>query len=203
MSELVYSFVFKILVFLILITTIMNLVPNRQYQKYIRFFAGLIFALYLLMPIVKALSGEDLLQSLESSLELNVDSEELEKYSEDINSAEEEQLIKNYQSAVEEQIDQLADENSLQVDTCNSEVTWDEEEQQPVLESIDVVVETEKSDTNDQESISEIVVEKIQVGDTSETESSTLSDQASQLKTQICQTFELEDDIVSVKEVNL
>ncbi len=50
-----YQWLQNIAFYLILITAIIQIIPNRSYKKYIRFFTGLILIVMLSEPIMKAI----------------------------------------------------------------------------------------------------------------------------------------------------
>lgn len=58
MFENLYEWIQKIAFYLVLITAVMQAVPNKEYKKYIRFFTGLVLILMLLTPILKVFGTE-------------------------------------------------------------------------------------------------------------------------------------------------
>lgn len=50
--EFIYSYVKNICVFMLVITLILNIFPDRQYRKYIKLFAGLLLIISAIAPIV-------------------------------------------------------------------------------------------------------------------------------------------------------
>lgn len=50
--EFIYSYVKNICVFMLVITLILNIFPDRQYKKYIKLFAGLLLIISAITPIV-------------------------------------------------------------------------------------------------------------------------------------------------------
>lgn len=50
--EFIYNYVKNICVFMLVITLILNIFPDRQYQKYIKLFAGLLLIILAMNPIV-------------------------------------------------------------------------------------------------------------------------------------------------------
>lgn len=56
MIEAIYGWMQDIVFFLVIVTAVLEVLPGTSYQKYIRFFTGLILMLLLLSPFLK-LSG--------------------------------------------------------------------------------------------------------------------------------------------------
>lgn len=50
--EFIYHYVKNICVFMLVITLILNIFPDRQYRKYIKLFAGLLLIILAMNPIV-------------------------------------------------------------------------------------------------------------------------------------------------------
>lgn len=58
MFDYLYEWIQNIAFYLVLVTAVLNAVPNKDYRKYIRFFTGLVLILMLVTPILK-LFGTD------------------------------------------------------------------------------------------------------------------------------------------------
>ncbi len=53
MLTFIYEWIENIAFYLVILVAVMRMIPNNHYQKYIRFFAGLILILMLVEPIFK------------------------------------------------------------------------------------------------------------------------------------------------------
>ena len=51
--EFIYSYIKNICIFMLVITIITNIFPERRYIKYIKFFAGILLILIVLSPVFK------------------------------------------------------------------------------------------------------------------------------------------------------
>ena len=51
MKEAIYSWIKCLAIFYILLTMLIHLVPTGKYQRYVRFFMGLLLILILLIPV--------------------------------------------------------------------------------------------------------------------------------------------------------
>lgn len=58
MFEYLYQWVENIAFYLVIITMAVQMIPNNEYKKYVRFFTGLVLILLLLAPVLKV-SGMD------------------------------------------------------------------------------------------------------------------------------------------------
>ena len=57
--KVVYQWISSILCFLIFITMVIALLPAKKYEKYIRFFTGMMLILLVISPLTKGLRLED------------------------------------------------------------------------------------------------------------------------------------------------
>ncbi len=57
--KVVYQWISSILCFLIFITMVIALLPAKKYEKYIRFFTGMMLILLVISPLTKGLRQED------------------------------------------------------------------------------------------------------------------------------------------------
>ena len=64
MLTYIYDWIENIAFYLVILVAVMQMIPQNSYQKYIRFFAGMILILMLAGPIVK-LFGMTTFQSIE------------------------------------------------------------------------------------------------------------------------------------------
>ena len=66
MKEEIYSWMKNLAVFYILLTTVLHLVPDKRYERYVRFFMGLLLILMLITPVFSLLGkGEELMESFQ------------------------------------------------------------------------------------------------------------------------------------------
>ena len=54
MKEVLYDWVRNLVFYQILISIVMNLIPQNVYVKYIRFFLGMLFIIIAMQPVLKA-----------------------------------------------------------------------------------------------------------------------------------------------------
>lgn len=87
MLNYIYDWIENIAFYLVILVAVMQMIPQNSYQKYIRFFAGMILILMLAGPIVKLFGMTDF-QSIEYQSVLQ-EMEEASGYMENIIGEEE------------------------------------------------------------------------------------------------------------------
>ena len=103
MKEAIYSWIKCLAIFYILLTMLIHLVPTGKYQRYVRFFMGLLLMVMLITPMLSILEKAKTLPESFSSLyqqeekkRLTLDLENLQKSL--LEKGVEEQLEKNIRS---------------------------------------------------------------------------------------------------------
>ena len=87
MFEYLYQWMENVAFYLVILTVAMQMIPNKSYQNYIRFFMGLILVVMLSGPILKIFQMEDSFQEFYNKMEYEQKMKEIEdatKYLEDI-----------------------------------------------------------------------------------------------------------------------
>ena len=73
-----YDWIQNIAVYLILVSAVMHAIPGKDYEKYIRFFSGLILILLLFTPLLNLTGMAEEFTSLYKSREYEMDRKEIE-----------------------------------------------------------------------------------------------------------------------------
>lgn len=87
MFEYIYQWVENIAFYLLIFTVAMQLIPNKSYKNYIRFFTGLVLIIMIAKPIISLFGMEQEFDSFFESAEYQQRIKEIEeatKYLEDI-----------------------------------------------------------------------------------------------------------------------
>jgi stage III sporulation protein AF len=101
MKEEIYRWMNSLAVFYILFTMVLHLVPDGKYEKYVRFFMGLLLLLMMAAPVFFILGkGEELLESFDSFYQ----QESLTKEQEELQNLQEVYLEKSYQNEIAQRI---------------------------------------------------------------------------------------------------
>lgn len=85
--EAFYHWIEKIAFFLVMVTAVIQIVPNNSYRKYIRFFMGLLLIVMLSNPLLKLVGMQQTFSEIYNSAQYRQQLKEIEgttKYLEDI-----------------------------------------------------------------------------------------------------------------------
>lgn len=102
-----YGWVRNITYYLILITVITNLLPNKKYEKYIKLFAGMVLILLVLKPLTGSLRLEDKITYYFESISFQNEAEDLKKEILGMEDYRLSQIISQYESAVAQDLEQM------------------------------------------------------------------------------------------------
>ncbi len=87
MVDAIYTWMQNIVFYLVIVTAVLEVLPGGNYQKYIRFFTGLVLMVLLLTPVLNLVGAKELFIELYHSYEYEQhrqEIEEQEKYFEDL-----------------------------------------------------------------------------------------------------------------------
>ncbi|PNV61217.1 sporulation protein [Clostridium sp. chh4-2] len=107
MEEL-YSWVKNITCYLIFITVAVNLLPNKNYEKYIRLFAGMVLILLVVKPLTGGLRLEDKISRYFESITFHNEADELKNDLIGMENIRLGKVIEQYQEAVAGDLEQMA-----------------------------------------------------------------------------------------------
>lgn len=103
-----YNWVGNIAFYLIFITVVGGLLPNKKYEKYIKLFAGMVLILLVLQPLTGSLRLEDKIAYYFESFTFRNESEDLKKELLGIEDQRLNQMIGQYEEAVEKDVEMMA-----------------------------------------------------------------------------------------------
>ena len=81
MLEELYGWIQNIAVYLIVTSAIMHAIPGKEYEKYVRFFSGLVLILLLFTPLLKLTGKEGVFQIFTGVMNMNWTGKQLKKQS--------------------------------------------------------------------------------------------------------------------------
>lgn len=122
MSEL-YEWIRNLVCYLIFMIMILNLLPDRKYEKYLRLFAGMVFLLLVLGPFAQVGGVEEQMAGLFERLTFQNDAALLRREIEDMDGKQMSRLTGAYEEAVEENIRQMT--GALRAECRSVEVVMD------------------------------------------------------------------------------
>lgn len=103
-----YSWVGNIAFYLVFITVVINLLPNKKYEKYLKLFSGMVFILLVLKPLTGGLRLEDKIAYYFESISFQNNSEDLRKELTGMEQKRLDQMISQYEGAVAKDIEAMA-----------------------------------------------------------------------------------------------
>lgn len=109
MEEL-YQWVGSILCYLILVSAVRAVLPSKKYEKYIRFFIGVVLILLVVQPVMGGVEMEDRLAYYFETIGFQRESEELKREILGVEEKRLERVIVEYEKAVEREIGAMAED---------------------------------------------------------------------------------------------
>lgn len=103
-----YSWVGNIVFYLIFITVVVNLLPNKKYEKYLKLFSGMVFILLVLKPLTGSLRLEDRIAYYFETITLQNESGDLKKELTGMEEQRLRQMITQYEDAVAKDVETMA-----------------------------------------------------------------------------------------------
>ena len=79
MFEFLYEWIQNLAFYLVIITAVLQILPGKNYKRYIQFFSGMVMILLMLTPVLKLTGKEDTFYSLYHSKEYEMEKEEIER----------------------------------------------------------------------------------------------------------------------------
>ncbi len=163
--EALYRWVGNILSFLIFMSMLENLLPSKKYEKYIRFFAGMVLILLVIQPLTGPLRLEERIAYYFEAISFQRDSQDLKK---EILGIEKERLarvIRSYEEGVEQDVQRMVVEAGLEAGQVHVMIEEDQESEHygEVTEISIEVVEADRQDGGRSGGDTDIEVSGIQV----------------------------------------
>lgn len=110
MKEEIYSWMKNLAVFYILLTCVIHLLPDRRYERYVRFFMGLLLILMLCSPILSFLGkGGELAESFQGFYQ----QEDTLRQQQELENLQEIYLERGYERELKEQIWEALTERNI------------------------------------------------------------------------------------------
>lgn len=123
--EAVYNWVKNIVFFYILMTAVLHLLPKSNYEKYVRFFGGLLLVVLLLTPILELIYDSDYLPDKISyeSFRQEMDTMKLDVVG--MEQTQKQAFLTEYEDAIANDVLSLAEEEKLMVKDVSVELSED------------------------------------------------------------------------------
>lgn len=104
-----YSWIRNITCYLIFVMAVVNLLPNKKYEQYLKFFFGMVFLLLVIQPFTRGLRVEERIAYYVQTITLQNDAEDLKKEILGVENVRLEQMLNRYEEAVTGDVRQLAE----------------------------------------------------------------------------------------------
>lgn len=192
--EVVFDWVKGVVFYIILLTVVNHLIPNKKYEKYIRLFTGMLLVIIVMKPITQIFSWNELfdrnfLKNLEDQLELNWGEEAIAS---DWNEIQEEQMFDEYKRQVSAYVEAQANALGITVENVQVEVTKQEDWIQPVRISMEASVAGKEREL-DKITIKDIIIEEKEGNNQKES-----TKELKQLQTMLAQYYGIEESQVQI-----
>lgn len=115
MADALYGWMQNLAFFFILMTAVLNCIPDGQYRKYVRFFLGLVLLIVLSGPLLKLFSLDEILSSGLSRAVLEQEAMDAGNMQITVEGLQEEYLLEAYEQELESQIAVLLEERGIGV----------------------------------------------------------------------------------------
>lgn len=155
----IYQWIKNIAFYMILITAVMNVIPNNNYKKYINLFTGIVMIILVISPISKLLGAST---RLDSNFIKNIYNQEIINLKVDayqISDTSSSKLLEEYKNEISNQIEEIVNKEGYFV--VKSKIVMNEDRESDNygnLEEIQVVLSTQEKKNQ------KILVDKIQIG---------------------------------------
>ncbi|MDR2024201.1 MAG: stage III sporulation protein AF [Hungatella sp.] len=126
MEEL-FSWIRNITYYLIFITVVGNLLPNKKYEKYIKLFSGMVLILLVLKPVTGGLRLDDTVAYYFESISLKKEAGELTGKLSEMEGKRLESMIARYEEAIGTDLKSMAETDGFSCRETRAEIDQDQE----------------------------------------------------------------------------
>lgn len=107
---MIFQWIRSLVCYLILMTMVVNLIPEKKYENYLRLFAGIIFLMLVFAPFGNLNGVEEQVAEAFSRMTFQNEAKILKREIEDIDGARMTKLVEHYADAIELDLEQMAKE---------------------------------------------------------------------------------------------
>ncbi|MFG6383555.1 MAG: stage III sporulation protein AF [Lachnospiraceae bacterium] len=112
--DIIYAWVKNIVCYYIFLTVIFHLLPKSSYQKYVRFFSGMLLMILVVTPVLSVLGKEDVLLQKINQAGFFQELDNLKLDTEHLQQTQKEVYLKEYEQAIGMDISRMAEEKQLE-----------------------------------------------------------------------------------------
>lgn len=162
----IYEWVRNLSIYLILVTVVLNVLPENSYKKYVKFFSGMLLVFLLMSPIVNILGADGKLDFSYAASRYEQKVREIQSQSRYIEKEQSQKLIKANEEDIKAQVAAILKKHSLYAVSISVEINDDVEsadfgsllgiaatasftpkEERPLVEEIVIGGESKDADT--------------------------------------------------------
>ncbi len=111
----IFAWVKNLVCFYLLLTVVLNLLPKKNYQKYVRFFSGMLLTILVTSPILSLMGNEELLREKISQAGLFQELNNLKLDTAHLEDTQKERYLQEYERALEMDVSHIAEQKELTV----------------------------------------------------------------------------------------
>lgn len=123
--EAVYAWVKHIIYYMIFLAVVNNLLADSKYEKYIRFFAGMVLILLVASPLTGKLRLNQQISSMFRSISLSNDAGDLKSELWSMDDRRLNQIMSRYEEAVEQDVAAMAEADGLSCVSVQAQIDGD------------------------------------------------------------------------------
>ena len=121
MKEL-YGWIRNLTGYFLFMSVLDNLLPGRKYTRYIRLFSGMVLILLVLQPLTGSLRLEERIAHYYESFVFQYQADDLKQEILGVEKQQLKQLIRQYEQAVEQDVQQMAEDAGYTVESCRARI---------------------------------------------------------------------------------
>lgn len=130
MLEGIYTWVRSLAGYFLFVTVLEQLLPGKKYGKYVRLFSGMVLILLVVQPLTDKTQMEAKIAHDYETLLFQYEAGDLKKEILGMEHQRLEQMIRQYEKAVEEDIRLMAEDSGVKVEKCQVSICSDQENEQ-------------------------------------------------------------------------
>lgn len=112
--DMIYDWIRSLVFYMILMTMVMNMLPDKKYEKYLQLFTGAAFVLLVVSPFTDLTGLENQIAGVFERLTFQNDAKLLVREIEDADGERMNRLVENFETAVETDIRTMAENAELE-----------------------------------------------------------------------------------------
>ncbi len=137
----IFSWVKNLVCFYLLLTVILHLLPKKNYQKYVRFFSGMLLTILVVSPLLSLMGNEEALKEKISQAGFFQELDNLKMDTEHLENTQKERYLREYEKALEMDVSRMAEQKQMKVSQARVHLS-----QEYQVESIDLTAVLEEEE---------------------------------------------------------